>query len=126
MTQKEQSYMNQADREQARAMMVLESIGLRSPLRRFSWNRVRYMLDHFDSLVESKTAFLHQDVVFMEMLYSNCLLMLSENRVAICKRDAYPPKPTHLALPPKDVQGKVKQILLRYGQTQAQKNETVH
>jgi len=108
------------------ARMALSNLSIGSPMRRFSWRRVRECLSRFPELVEGKTAFIWDDVVFVEMLWSDCLLMLGENRVGICSRE-YPPKPKYIAVPPKDVQLAIKGILERYGRTEAQiGTPTVH
>lgn len=100
--------------QKALALLTLNSF--KSPLRNFSWRRVRECLHKFPELVESKTAFIWDDVIFIEMLWSNCLLMLGEKRVGICGRE-YPPKPKFTAVPPEDVQLEIQRILERYGRT---------
>lgn len=113
--------------KKALALMTLKHITHDSSVRNFSWRRVRECLRRFPDLVDKKTAFIWDDIIFIEMLWSNCLLMLGEKRVGICGRE-YPPKPKFTALPPKDVQLSIQGILERYGRTYLGKEDapTVH
>ena len=83
-------------------------------LKYFSWARVRECLSRYEELVNNKQIFAHDDCVFLDMLWSGSLLLLSPKRVGIYDRNDYT-KLKYTALPPKDIQLTIKGILERYG-----------
>lgn len=97
------------------ALLILKSFN--SSLRGFSWQRVRECLHRFSELAENKQAFIWDEIIFVELLWSDCLLMLGYSRVGICNREGFPPKPKFYATPPKDVQLAIHEILEKYGRT---------
>lgn len=87
--------------------------------KKFSWARVRNLLSDPAKAVEDGTLFAHDGMVFLDMIYSGSMLLISPNRfprVGLMSREDFT-RVQYTMLPPKDVELTIKGILERYGRT---------
>lgn len=85
------------------------------------------MLARHEELIQKKAMFAHEGMVFMEMLYSDCLLVMfpGQRHVGIAARNEWN-RPRLKALPPKDVEQAVAVLMQKYGRGGLKEAELFH